>query len=147
MSQSALTIAASTCQCLTIACSLCAYVPQWTTLYRRKSSDDISLKAWFLWITCTLLGLFYALSTYFTSGVGLALVFTDVTSICFIAVTIGMILRYRKTKVDDTQQIRNRLSEVADKADAVAIAVSVHAASAEQTETKSSSPTETSAAL
>ena len=136
-----LALVASTCQCLTIVCSLCAYIPQWRTLHRRKSSDDISLKSWLLWIGCALLGTFYSVTTYLMTGVGIALVCTDIAALCFITITISMILKYRNVRTDTHSDLREPIDrivasagEIELRAESVASCVRLTGSTAERRE-------------
>lgn len=75
--------------------SLVAYIPQWQKLILTKSSADISLKSWLIWTASTSFAVFYALVQYWVNGHGLALVFSSVTGLLFILVTVYLVMLYR----------------------------------------------------
>jgi uncharacterized protein with PQ loop repeat len=76
--------------------SLSAYVPQWRKLALTKSSRDISLGAWLMWSMTASMSTFYAVIQYLVSGNGLPLVFSTVTSLTFILVTVYLIVWHRR---------------------------------------------------
>ena len=84
------------CQALITPICIWAYVPQWRTLIRRKSSDDISLGSELLWGFASCLSLTYATINYLSFGSGIALLCTTVVNIACLGVTIGLISRYRR---------------------------------------------------
>lgn len=77
--------------------SLCAYVPQWKQLVDTRSSKDISLIAWSIWIISSSFALFYALVRFQLTGSGASLVFAALMNLLFVMTTVYLILRYRKT--------------------------------------------------
>ena len=81
-------------QSITIAISLAAYLPQWMTLRRKRSSENISLSSWSLWLVSSLCSLSYAATQLLVYGTGQVLVVTSVLSVLFIAVTLGLIFLY-----------------------------------------------------
>lgn len=76
--------------------SLVAYIPQWQKLIKTKSSEDISLKSWLIWTASTSFAVFYAVVQYWVNGHGAALVFSSVTGLLFILVTVYLVLVYRR---------------------------------------------------
>jgi uncharacterized protein with PQ loop repeat len=78
--------------------SLCAYVPQWKQLVDTKSSRDISLIAWTIWIFSSSFALFYAVVSFQVTGSGLSLLFAASMNLFFVLITVYLILRYRKEK-------------------------------------------------
>ena len=43
-------LAANACQVATTVISFSAYLPQWIKLFKTKSSENIALTSWCLWI-------------------------------------------------------------------------------------------------
>jgi len=96
MTSETLIITADICQSVTVLICLLAYIPQWITLIRNKSSKNISLQSWCLWVCSSLLGFFYANVQYMVYGTGFTLVTTTTANLIFIILTIGLIVHYRK---------------------------------------------------
>lgn len=96
-------------QSLTVLISLGAYLPQWFIIYRRKSSENVSLHAWLIWSISSSFTLFYACIQYKTYGTARALLFSSCMGFVFILATIILILRYRArsaiTQENDTRTI------------------------------------------
>lgn len=88
--------------------SLCAYIPQWKQLIDTKSSKDISLIAWTIWIFSSSFALFYALVRYQLTGSGGSLVFAAIMNLLFVSTTVYLILRYRKLP-NNADQVGNGL--------------------------------------
>jgi len=78
--------------------SLCAYVPQWKQLVETKSSKDISLIAWIIWIFSSLFSLFYAVVRFQLTGSGGSLFFAAFMNLLFVVVTVYLIVLYRNKK-------------------------------------------------
>jgi len=76
--------------------SLVAYIPQWQKLVKTKSSEDISLKSWLIWTASTCFAVFYAVVQYLVTGQGWALIFSSVTGLLFILVTVYLVMIYRR---------------------------------------------------
>ena len=92
---------ANICQIATTFISLFAYLPQWTEILRTKSSANISLKAWCLWIMSSSFALYYAVILFLINGRGLPLIVSSLTGLIFIIFTVALIVRYRpKTKIE-----------------------------------------------
>lgn len=79
--------------------SLAAYVPQWSRIVVRKSSEDVSLAAWLLWAATAAIAVFYAIVQILATGQGLALVFSNSLSLLFIAITVVLVFAYRRKEV------------------------------------------------
>jgi len=92
-------------QSLTLALALCAYVPQWLTLYRNRSSDNMSLKAWCMWLFSGFLTWFYAFVHFTAHGTHFVLLITSSAAVLFMAATIALILRYRKDPKEEDEPI------------------------------------------
>lgn len=86
---------ANLCQAVVMPICLSAYVPQWITLLRNRSSEDISLKAEMLWAGGSLLSVFYALVQVLEFGTGYALLFSSLVNLLCLSVTIVLICYYR----------------------------------------------------
>ena len=82
-------------QSLTVVIALAAYLPQWQTLYRNKSSQNISLKAWVLWTVSGICTWFYAYVQYHTYGTGQMLLITSTLGMFFLFATLALLWRYR----------------------------------------------------
>jgi uncharacterized protein with PQ loop repeat len=83
------------CQSSIVFIGLMAYIPQWITIYRRKSSRNISIYSWVLWSLASVFAVFYAVVQFKVYGTGTALVFTSTASLCFVFVTVVLIYCYR----------------------------------------------------
>ncbi len=53
--------------------SLFAYLPQWRKIIANKSSRDISLTSWLVWLVSSGIAIFYAVIQYQVTGKGTAL--------------------------------------------------------------------------
>jgi hypothetical protein len=80
--------------------SLAAYVPQWRRILVRKSSQDVSLMAWLLWIVTASIALFYAFVQLLVTGHGVALVFSSSLTLLFVATTVVLVFVYRNREGD-----------------------------------------------
>ena len=87
--------AANACQVATTLISLTAYVPQWVKLCRTKSSADISLRSWCLWIVSSGFAVFYAVVQYLLNGRGWPLIVSTLAGLTFVSVTVWLIVRFR----------------------------------------------------
>jgi uncharacterized protein with PQ loop repeat len=88
-------IMANICQIATTFISLSAYLPQWIKLIRTKSSGDISLRSWCLWIIAASFALFYAIVQFLLNGRGWPLIISALASLCCIIFTIFLVARFR----------------------------------------------------
>lgn len=79
--------------------SLIAYVPQWSKMVKTRSSKDISLKSWIIWIFSGAISLFYAIELFRYTGKGVPLLITSSASLLFVLVTVYLIAKFR-TKED-----------------------------------------------
>lgn len=75
--------------------SLIGYLPQWIKLVRTKSSNDISLRSWIIWTVVSLIAAFYAVVQYQITGIGVALIISNITMLIFVLVTVYLVLIYR----------------------------------------------------
>ena len=73
--------------------SLSAYVPQWRTLLRSRSSANVSCTAWLIWTLSSAIALFYAVANCLALHTGLPLVFS--TSVMFVFCLFTLVLVYR----------------------------------------------------
>ena len=76
--------------------SLIAYLPQWKKLVDTKSSKDISLRSWSIWIISSSISLFYSIVLYKVTGKGIPLIFASSAGLLFVMVTVYLTARYRK---------------------------------------------------
>jgi uncharacterized protein with PQ loop repeat len=88
-------IAANICQVATTFITLSAYLPQWIKLIQTKSSADISLKSWCIWIVAASFTLFYAIVQFLINGRGWPLIISSLASLCSIIFTIFLVVKYR----------------------------------------------------
>jgi uncharacterized protein with PQ loop repeat len=89
-------IMANACQVATIFISLTAYLPQWIKIIKTKSSSDISLRSWCLWIIAAAFTLFYAIVQFMVNGRGWPLIISALASLCCIIFTIFLVVKYRR---------------------------------------------------
>lgn len=75
--------------------SLGAYVPQWVKLIKTKSSASIAIYSWVLWVVSSGFASFYAVVRYYHEGHGLPLVWSSVSNLFFVLVTLWLIILYR----------------------------------------------------
>ena len=76
--------------------SLVAYLPQWRKIIANKSSKDISLTSWLVWLLSSAIAIFYAVIQYKITGKGTALIFFSVLVLAFAFITACLIALYRK---------------------------------------------------
>ena len=76
--------------------ALFAYLPQWKKIIANKSSKDISLTSWLVWLLCSIIAIFYAIMQYKVTGKGTALIFSSVLAFIFVSITACLIAIYRK---------------------------------------------------
>jgi uncharacterized protein with PQ loop repeat len=76
--------------------SLFAYLPQWKKIIANKSSKDISLTSWLVWLVSSSIAIFYAVIQYQVTGKGTALIFSSVIVLIFVFITVCLIALYRK---------------------------------------------------
>ena len=86
---------ANICQIAVPFIVLLAYLPQWTKLWRTKSSVDISLRSWSIWTASTLFALFYAMIQLLLNGRGWPLVVSSAIGLGAVLSTVFLIRRYR----------------------------------------------------
>jgi uncharacterized protein with PQ loop repeat len=95
MLNNSIVLAASLSQVATTFVSLAAYLPQWSKLYRTKSSESISLSSWCIWAVSTSMTLFYAIVQFKLNGMAWPLVFSTTATLIFTSFTIHLILKFR----------------------------------------------------
>jgi uncharacterized protein with PQ loop repeat len=76
--------------------ALFAYLPQWKKIIANRSSKDISLTSWLVWLLSSAIAIFYALIQYQVTGKGTALIFSSLIALIFVFVTVCLIALYRK---------------------------------------------------
>ncbi len=76
--------------------SLFAYLPQWEKIVANKSSKDICLTSWLVWLVSSSIAIFYVVIQYQVTGRGTALIFSSVLVLVFVFVTVCLIAFYRK---------------------------------------------------
>ena len=91
----AIVVIADILQIIVPVLSLVAYIPLWKKLCTLRSSKEISLTAWVIWVFSSSFALFYAIIQYSLTGQGIALVFAASAGLLFILITIALILYYR----------------------------------------------------
>ena len=89
---------ANACQLAVPIIALAAYLPQWTKIYRNRSSADISLRAWCLWTVSSAFALFHAVVQLLLNGRGWALVISSLLSVLFVVSTVALVVRFRQRK-------------------------------------------------
>ena len=75
--------------------SLIAYLPQWKKLVDTRSSKDLSLRSWSIWIVSSSISLFYAVALYRFTGKGVPLIFASAAGLLFVLITVYLTARYR----------------------------------------------------
>ncbi len=75
---------------------LFAYFPQWKKIVANRSSKDISLTSWLVWLLSSIIAIFYAVIQYRITGKGTALIFSSVLALVFVFITVCLIALYRK---------------------------------------------------
>ncbi len=95
MSFEVLVSTADLCQSATLFISFSAYLPQWKKLLETRSSKNISLNSWFLWLVSSVLSLFYALVQISVYGTGVVLAVTSIMTTAFLCFTIILVYRFR----------------------------------------------------
>lgn len=95
----AVVASANVCQIVVPFVALSAYLPQWIKLCRTKSSANISLRSWCLWIVTSLFGLFYATVQLLLNGRGWPLVISATFALGSVLLTVYFILRYRPRSI------------------------------------------------
>ncbi|RPH52241.1 MAG: PQ-loop repeat-containing protein [Desulfobacteraceae bacterium] len=88
-------ITANVCQIATTFISLSAYLPQWIKLINTRSSSDISLRSWCIWIVAASFTLFYAIVQFMLNGRGWPLIISAAASMCCILFTIFLVVKFR----------------------------------------------------
>lgn len=90
--------AANALQMATTAISFSAYLPQWIKLFKTKSSENIALGSWCLWILSTSFNIFYAVVQYLINGSGWPLIISATFNLSCILFTVFLIIKYKKKK-------------------------------------------------
>ena len=86
--------------------SLTAYIPQWRKLLRTRSSRDMSLRTWLIWLLSASFALLYAFVQYRLHGSWPLLISSGTTLLC-VLLTLLLVLKYRlprKNHVDSSRQ-------------------------------------------
>jgi uncharacterized protein with PQ loop repeat len=79
--------------------SMTGYVPQWVALMKTKSSDEISVQSWVIWVIAMFFALFYAIVQFQINGRGWPLIISSGGSFLFVAITLLMVLYYRRPRL------------------------------------------------
>lgn len=69
-----------------------SYVPQIVKLYKTKSSDDLSVLSWILWVSSSKAYFIYAVLTG-----GFWLVFASLSELILMIIVLVLTIKYRKT--------------------------------------------------
>ncbi len=96
--QEEIVIAANLMQTAVPVLSLIAYIPQWLQLIKTKSSADIALSSWTIWIASSFFSTFYAVVQYQLNDRGLPLIISALSNLIFVIVTVSLIAVFRKPK-------------------------------------------------
>ncbi|WP_273430334.1 SemiSWEET family sugar transporter [Chitinibacter tainanensis] len=75
--------------------SLCAYIPQWKKLIKTRSSNDISLSTWLIFITSASFQVIYAVVQWQIHSYSWPLLISTVSTLLCGIFTVGLIIRYR----------------------------------------------------
>ncbi|MDD8012805.1 MAG: PQ-loop domain-containing transporter [Acidobacteriota bacterium] len=75
--------------------SLVAYLPQWKKIVANRSSRDISMTSWLVWLLSSAIAIFYAVIQYKITGKGTTLIFSSVLALVFVFITVCLIALYR----------------------------------------------------
>ncbi|MES2207223.1 MAG: PQ-loop domain-containing transporter [Pseudomonadota bacterium] len=94
----AIVIAANLMQTAVPVLSLIAYIPQWLRLIKTKSSADIALSSWTIWIISSFFSTFYAVVQYQINGRGLPLIISSLSNLVFVILTVSLIALFRRPK-------------------------------------------------
>jgi uncharacterized protein with PQ loop repeat len=76
--------------------SLFAYVPQWKKLMGTRSSNDISLSTWLIFVTSALFQAIYALVQWQINSQSWPLLVSTISTLLCVIFTVGLIIRYRR---------------------------------------------------
>ncbi len=79
---------------ISIIIGIIAYLPQIQLLLKRKSSADISLNSWYLWLFTTIV---YFAEAWRVKSMGL--IVAQFTQLTLITVIIFLVYKYRKKKI------------------------------------------------
>jgi uncharacterized protein with PQ loop repeat len=90
--------AANICQIVVPFISLTAYFPQWTKLFRTKSSASVSMRSWCVWSVSSAFAVFYAVVQLWLNGRGWPLVLSSSAGLLFVAYTLFLVVRYRERR-------------------------------------------------
>ncbi len=99
---------ANVCQLAVSVIALSAYLPQWIKLLQTKSSDDISLRSWILWMFSTSLAIYYAIVQFLMNGRGWPLIISSLIGFGSILFTIFLIVRYRSKKQATVRRVTRK---------------------------------------
>ena len=78
--------------------SISAYIPQWKKLLTTKSSKNISIQAWLMWVLTSSIAVFYAIIQYLINEKGVALIFASLANLAFVVITVYMVIIYRNNE-------------------------------------------------
>jgi len=98
MDISLLLASADIAQTSTIAIALYANVPQWLVILSTKTSKNISLMSWWLWLVGSLLSVFYSIVQNFVFGHSSSLILTSTMNLVCNTITLFLIVKFRKTE-------------------------------------------------
>jgi len=92
------------CQQFTILIAFIAYVPQWRSLLKKRSSYHVSLQAWTLWTVSGALALIYAIVQNIAHGMAGALLLSTTANFLCLIITISLIVLFRKSPAPTRHQ-------------------------------------------
>ena len=97
-------IAADVGEAVTMVVALSAYIPQWITLFRNKSSENISSSTWMIWSFSATLSFFYAVVQYLINPATIVLLVSTAGGFLFNAITFAAVVYYRKHPTQNQHQ-------------------------------------------
>ena len=105
---------ADAAESLTVLIAFFGYIPQWITLYRSKSSENINLSSWYVWFFGSACSTFYSAVHYIHTPSTYALLFSCAVSMIFVITTIAMIKYYSPSAVTKHPKAEVQLVEAVE---------------------------------
>jgi len=101
---------ADLCQAVTMPICILAYLPQWLTMIKKRTSENISLNTYIIWTGASVLGLIYAVVQHEIHGTGSMLLLSAIVSFLSLVFTVFLISYFKNNK---TAVIQHLTSSVA----------------------------------
>jgi uncharacterized protein with PQ loop repeat len=98
-------------QSLIVLVMLSAFVPQWITIVRNRSSQNISAASWLMYFASSIFALFYAVVQFAATGTGHALVATTTVSFFCNLYSVYLVYRFRPTHGENVSGASVRVIE------------------------------------